>query len=211
MGVVNLLCVADFSMARSFGEALCLLVRLSVTRAAIYRSLRAWNHKKSQKESFGGSAEKVHNECSRRTINTPKSPQMGIWDFWGYLLSLRKGPSFHGSRSYREIKMQDESCQVGVPGRQGCFFLLENERLQSAKLQGDKPASQSSMDLSDTWISGLRFRNFGVVFCRSTHRESRSSERISFRALPTKGPVCIKIPQRLKPYCFTTAAALYYP
>ena len=27
--------------------------------------------------------------------------------------ALRQGPPFHGSRSYREIKIQNESCRIG--------------------------------------------------------------------------------------------------
>ena len=34
----------------------------------------------------------------------------------GFFGALRKGPPFHGSRSYREITLQNENCQMGAMG-----------------------------------------------------------------------------------------------
>ena len=66
---------------------------------------------------------------------------------------LRKWPPFHGSRSLEEMKIQKASCQMGgceVTKRYNCWFLLTNE--QPVMLQGDKSASQSSMQLYGPWI-----------------------------------------------------------
>ena len=68
--------------------------------------------------------------------------------------ALRKCPPFHGSRSSWETKTRSARCWMGVRevmGRQNCFSL---EEWVVAKLQGDKSASQSSMELCDPWISG---------------------------------------------------------
>ena len=58
-----------------------------------------------------------------------------------------KGPPFHASRSSREINFQNAGCQMG--GREVTFdkLLLSAGKGVVAKLQGDKSASQSSMEL----------------------------------------------------------------
>ena len=69
----------------------------------------------------------------RKTFSNNSSNIVGV---------LRKGLPFHGSRSYREINMQNESSQMGgheVTGRQNWFFLQENKGSRS-----HKSASQSS-------------------------------------------------------------------
>ena len=42
--------------------------------------------------------------CHRELTLGASSPKIG---------ALRKGPPFHGSRSYREINIQNEGCQMG--------------------------------------------------------------------------------------------------
>ena len=51
-------------------------------------------------------------------------------------------PPFHGARSSRETKVQNESFQMGgreVTGRKNCFFLLGNEWSRSYKVTNQHP------------------------------------------------------------------------
>ena len=55
---------------------------------------------------------------------------------------MRKGPQFHGSRSSREINIQNVSCQTGgreVTWRFNCFFLLEDEWSRSHRATNQHP------------------------------------------------------------------------
>ena len=71
--------------------------------------------------------------------------------------ALRKGPPFHGSRSSREIKYKHSECKL--PNRRSRSYkaiklFLSAGKWAVAKSQGDKSASQSSMELYYQWISG---------------------------------------------------------
>ena len=58
-----------------------------------------------------------------------------------FIGALRKGPPFHGSRSSREITIQNASCQMDgheVTGRWNCFFL---QKMSGREVTGWQPAS----------------------------------------------------------------------
>ena len=57
--------------------------------------------------------------------------------------ALRKGPPCHASRSSREIKLQNASCQMGgreVKGRYKCFFLRKYEWSRSYREMNQHPS-----------------------------------------------------------------------
>ena len=58
------------------------------------------------------------------------------------------GPTFHGSRSSKEIRIQNASCQMGgreVTGRLNCFFLQENEWSRSYKEINQHPSPRDRL------------------------------------------------------------------
>ena len=109
--------------------------------------------------------------------------------------SLRKGPPFHGSRSSREIKVQKCKLSNGWSRSYEVIKLcLAAGKWVVAKLQGDKSASQSSMELYYPWISGpLRVSWNGSTATDSAHAivtqnwlEIYSFPRIKERPSPVK-------------------------
>ena len=96
------------------------------------------------------------NSLDNRQINRTEQILLAI------CILFRKGPPFHGSRSSREIKNQNASLSWSY---KVIKLLLSAGKWVVAKLQGDKSASQSSMELYYPWISGpLRVSWWFVAF-----------------------------------------------
>ena len=105
--------------------------------------------------------------CVVRSTLTSKSSSVKIsWYLcteWG----VAKGSSIHGSRSSREIKLQNASCHMGgceVTGRLNCFFLRENEwsRSDSVTNLGESKGCPIKGCLNWTKISKVGIPKAGI-------------------------------------------------